>query len=149
MATVVTQPKPTFTMKVNYQSKDGSYKIAEAKREFTPIEAKSEITVSCVADDGKPFQVKRAFNRLVANTPAELLAILENDPLFTLVAFAYGSDLLYRQVIKVPIANEEEGPGKVLLKQAESLIASRAKLGLKAISIERAMELVKSQMEAE
>ena len=145
MATPTTKQK--FSMAVKWQSKDGSWKTAESERSFDVPEQMGEIKVSIVDDDGKQSDVTRSFERVRVETQEDLLALMESNLLLALSAVNYGLDLYARGTIKGPVAAEVEGDGKAIAKLANQIMKSRAKVGKKPISLERAMELAKAQLE--
>ena len=145
MATTPTvTEKPKFELTTEWLSQDGSWKTATSERNFDPPDEIGEIEVAVIGDDGKTSQGhKRSFKRLVVRNKADLLKLLQDNPLLAMQAANYGLDLYARSTIKGPIAGEVEGPGKAIKKLADQIFASRQKIG-KPITLERALELAAS-----
>ena len=136
-----TEAKTKFNLKVEYQDKTGNWVTAEGSREFALPDEEGKIEVTYVKPDGKEQGTEvRKFKRLVLRSREDVLEALgdENSTMALLYSHAYGSDLLYRSVIKVPIVAEVEGPGRVIAKLADDIIKSYRKLG-KSISEEEAL----------
>lgn len=149
----MTQPtvteKEKYTLSVQYQSKDGSFKTAVVEKDFGLPEIDGDVTVNVVEDDGVTTrQVNRAFKRIVLESKEDVLDWLQDeDKTRALISAAnYGLDLYARNAIKGPIASEEEGPGKVIAKLADQIMTSYQKLG-KTITREKALEKAQRQME--
>jgi hypothetical protein len=125
-----TDTKPTFKVRVEYETPDGKWQSNEGERDFTVPNELSKIQITTVAADGET-QVKTdcRFKRRIAASKEDILTYLENDPLCTISAFNYGYDLFARGVIKVPLQTAIEGPGKQIQKIAEQIFDSRAKIG--------------------
>lgn len=143
--------KPKGAFDVEYQSKDGSWKTATVKKPFVVPSLVSEIEVPVIEADGETTRkVKRNFKRKLVETVEDAIKLL-NDPttrFITLAGINYSFDLFARGAIKAPIASEEEGPGKVIAKLADQIMASFAKRG-KKLSAERALKMAVEMHEAE
>lgn len=138
-----TKTKQTYTLAVEYESADGSYKTATVEKDFTPPDELTSITVKTFGADGTPDkEAERKFKRPVVQDQGQLLTLLDKNPWLVIAATNYGLDLFSRNVIKGPITTEIEGPGKAIAKLADQIFASRAKLG-KPITKERALELAR------
>lgn len=139
--TAEVEAKNKYTIEVRYESQDGTFKTAVSEREFNVPDKVGTVTVNVIGDNGKTGDpVERKFERIIAPTQEEFLALFESNPWFVMAAYHYGADLYARNVIKAPIATEVEGPGKAIAKLAEQIMASRQKLG-RPIDKEKALEL--------
>lgn len=157
MATPTQSNKVEFTFSAGYKSKDGTWKQIEAKREFDPSEVKSDkpgfargkISVNVTEDDGTTTRtVEREIEFPYITSVSEMFDLLNTNPWLVISGWNYGTNLFARQVLKSPIAVEEEGPGRQIAKAAQELFDRRQKMG-RPLSMERALELAREMWAAE
>lgn len=149
MGTVAVEPKLKATFETSFLSNDGEYKTVVVEKNFDLPDAIGEVAVNIIEDDGKTNkQVKRKFRRFVVESVEDVMSLLQNPETARMLIMSanYGYDLYARNAVKAPIAAEEEGPGRLIAKEAERLMESRKKIG-RPITLERAIELVRASFE--
>ena len=140
--------KQTFDLTVKYKSPvSGEWLETTATKKLFEPDAISTVAVNYTDNEGKSQSKDCEFESISIPNVEAALALLNSNPLFALSAMRYGADLYARNIAKAPQGTELEGPGKLLKKQAEQFMASRAKMG-KPITLDRAMEIVKQMMDA-
>jgi hypothetical protein len=142
--------KQTFEVAVRYKSPvSGEWLETKATKKLFSPEKISTVAVNYTDNDGKSQSQDCEFEQIPGfETIESLLGLAQTNPTFVLSCARYGSDLYGRNIAKAPQGTELEGPGKMLKKQAEQLMSSRAKQG-RVITFERAMEIVQAMNDME
>lgn len=149
-ANATAAPKLKGAFNVEFQSKDGSWKEVKVEKAFVIPQTESDVDVNVTDADGSSTRkVNRNFRRKIVTSVKEAIELLSNNETryITLAGINYAFDLFARGAIKGPIATEEEGPGKVIAKAAEQMVANFEKLGI-PFTLDEALKLVQAQIAA-